>query len=238
MKQDITYAMQKLRDFLTLRAGSSLDRVELQLSSIDVTLADMQTKTIELDQASRSGALANADGTHAPPVSVSAYLRNKCDVDCSCTCHYRYRLGSPAVVNSILGRIFFGYVGLPLPMSTCDSRSCASSEVRSLQITYVFPSWFVRRRVEIAMGSNFVGSLGLNIMVRNPREYTSEHSLFQLARQGKVDAMKHRLSLREASPNDISHRGGCTAFDVSEFTSCSSAISDYCSGLCSVPCRP
>ena len=44
--------------------------------------------------------------------------------------------------------------------------------------------------------------------------YTSEHSLFQLARKGKVEEMKRLCAKHLAPPNDISLRGEKTAFEA------------------------
>ena len=148
-------------------------------------------------------------------VTFTSYTRGKCNLRCKCSCHLRYGARISPVANALLGQIFVGYMGLPVLASGCSTASCASSSAKSVQITYTFPTWFIHRTIDITLGSNYFGEPELNLRIRNRREYSSEHSMFQLARSGDIKSMRYRLSHRLASPNDVSTRGGSTAFDVS-----------------------
>ena len=68
--------------------------------------------------------------------------------------------------------------------------------------------------MEIVLGSNYFGEPEFNIRLKNRVEYTSENSIFQMARRGDVNGMKRTFDARLASPNDLSLRGGLTAYDV------------------------
>ena len=118
--------------------------------------------------------------------------------------------------GSVFGSLFVGYVGIPTINSVCKLGVCNSSSVRAYRLVYTFPVWFLKRTLEVAFGSNYFGEPEFNIRVHNRIEYMSDDSLFQLARKGDVTSMQKKLANREASPHDVSLRGGLSAFDVSE----------------------
>lgn len=227
LQLDLSVARRNLHDLIGIATASSVTRIEVQLGSLtDVLHAarlvsgdSSSTHQLPSDQTaggsesivSRSQSYASAKST---PVVLSTYTRPACDLTCSCTCHARRGLRSSAFTTSVLGALFVGYTGLPTLNATCETGTCAYSSVRAVCIRYVFPSWFVQRTLQFIIGFNYFGEPEINIKLRNRVEFTSENSMFQLARRGKVNQMRQLLDERRASPNDISLRGGHTAFDV------------------------
>ena len=232
VRQQLLSVKQNLRDLLGIRSDVRLNRIEVQLDSLKGILTkDTQTTkdpqpaiTSSIpgnDQEATISLMSTTSHIGRPTssfktVTLTGYTRSPCNLQCTCTCHLRYKVRNMPLLGPLLGSLFVGYVGQPVAGARCDVLSCSSSAVRALSLTYTFPSWFIQRRVELVMGSNYFGEPEFNVKIRNRREYTSEHSMFQLARAGRVEDMKKRFEGGLASPNDVSMDGGSTAFDVCE----------------------
>jgi len=232
LRNEIAVLRQTLRDLIGLATASRVARIELQIDSFqssiqgeigakDATgrIVDLASQILGTDT-NISVTKQNACGPDnlqmehlSSTISVQAYKRAECNI--KCTCHIRYGARNPGPLSSVLGVLFVGYIGLPALGSSCNLTSCRNSSVRALRITYTFPIWFLRRTIDVAIGSDFFGQPELNIKLNNRVDYNSDHSLFQLARQGNVEGMKSLFERRLAAPNDVTFQGGRTAFDVS-----------------------
>jgi hypothetical protein len=242
LRLELATVRQNLRDLIGIATVSSITKIELRLNSlgnIHSLIDDTGSRTTPSDVIGHiidvsaqvpsddpfAGRLVDAEsiksGRGASPSTlvIESFKRPSCNIQCACSCHFRYRARNPPFVDALLGVLFIGYTGMPTLDSKCDFNFCRNSSVRAVRITYTFPSWFLRRTVDMVLGSNYFGEPEFNVRIRNRVEYMSEHSIFQLSRQGRVQEMKTLFEKGHASPNDISLRGGRTAFDVSVLSS-------------------
>ncbi|EXJ90248.1 hypothetical protein A1O1_03347 [Capronia coronata CBS 617.96] len=225
LQQELGRARQTLRDVINSASMTPLGRIDLRLESIRAVLSTDSSQSIhspvddvgppltaEAVPLALEG-LRRIQGHSAKVFTVTAYRRSPCDLRCRCSCHTRSPLSQWNVLPRIIGTIFVGYTGLPTLGARCDSGSCYQSQVQAIQVVYTFPSWFMQRTLDLVGGKNSQGDPECSITLRNRVEYTLDNSLFQLARNGNVDAMKLKLNQHCAHPNDLSLRGGQTAFD-------------------------
>ena len=233
LKGELTAVRQTLRDLIEARTASRVTRIEVALNQISATApSNVAVATIYPEASSKVEPCGTATPVNIrsslhecknslrsfPPSSTVAFETSRkaqCDIRCPCPCHVRFTCMDSSLLGSLFGSLFVGYIGIPALNSTCRLGACYSSSVRAYRILYTFPVWFLERTLEIAFGSNYFGEPEFNIRVHNRIEYTLEGSLFQLARKGDVDAMQKKLTHRQASPHDLSLRGGLSAFDVS-----------------------
>jgi hypothetical protein len=147
-------------------------------------------------------------------VSFHVHRLSPCEAECGCICHSHTHMRSPGLLSRFFGVLFLGYRGLPLLRSKCNIDSCSNRFSRSLKISYTFPPWFLARTLQFVMATTYTNEPEFGLKVRNRVEYSSEHSIFQLARQGQIKSIQRLFEAGLASPNDISFRGGSTAFKV------------------------
>ena len=236
LKTDLATVRQNLHDLIGIFTAHQVTRIDLRLESLRTLLEPTQASLPSSGDAlgsvldrlsqrhhespaphsqSHSTTESISVGQVASTVTVNAYTRPACNLRCACACHIRRRARNPSFVDSFLGVLFIGYTGLPALGSSCDFQSCRNSSVRAIQITYAFPTWFIQRSVDLVLGLNYFGEPEMNIKIRNRIDYTAEHNMFQLARQGKVEEMKSLLGKRPKSLNDVTVAGGRSPFDVS-----------------------
>jgi hypothetical protein len=141
----------------------------------------------------------------------------RCGGHCDCICHSRQEFHSPQFLNNFLGALFVGYAGLPLTTSRCNRPRCTNQYSRTLQVSYTFPLWFLSRTVDIVAAMTFTGKPCFGMSVGNRVEFSSEKSIFQLARLGNIPGIIELFKARKASPNDLAIRGGYTALHVSDW---------------------
>ena len=99
--------------------------------------------------------------------------RQKCDAWCSCKCHKHVRKQTPDILQSILGRLFVGYVGLPALTPSCFVNKCQRRSDGLLEINYLFPLWFLARimSISLAFQHSRVSKVSLRMLnVRNTNE--------------------------------------------------------------------
>lgn len=215
LTNEIAMLRRSMRDLLGIATASRVTKIELTLKSIDDVLKyPGQEKPGEPDLAIVSH-LSGGSNPSGAILTVEANHRPRCDIGCGCRCHLRYKARGLPFISHVFGLLFIGYTGLPMLGSTCESGTCARSEVRAFHISYIFPAWFIRRSIDFALGSDYYGRPACSLSVRNRVEYTTPSSIFQAARQGRVNDMKRLFEAGLASPSDVSYFGGKTAFGVS-----------------------
>ena len=108
------------------------------------------------------------DELQTPTVRFVARPRHaKCPPACRCKCHApkspALRLG-----GEMLGRLFVGYSGVPGTATTCDVRTCLAKGRLSIEVSYVFPTWFLHYAVSAVFrrANNVAPSLGLFVTKR------------------------------------------------------------------------
>ncbi len=59
-----------------------------------------------------------------------------CRPGCNCACHAPRKSATPALVASVLGRLFINYAGLPILSAKCDSAECEKSQIPHISVEY------------------------------------------------------------------------------------------------------
>ena len=239
LKNELCVVRQTLRDLIEARTALRITNIEVAIESFNViNPSSLQSgrisneagvkleKEVIAQPLNENSSLQHYKNSlkYLPPrstVAFEAFRRAQCDARCPCPCHFRRRFFNSSLVGSVFGSLFVGYIGAPTLNATCKIRACYLSSIHVFRIVYTFPTWFLKQTLEIALGSNYFGEPEFNIRLHNRVEYSMESSLFQLARKGDVDQMRKKLSARQASPHDVTIRGGLSAFDVSSPSPCS-----------------
>ena len=86
-------------------------------------------------------------------VETTSVPVNQCDHLCVCQCHRFTNLVSPNALSQVIGKLFIGYVGLPLLNSRkCNRVSCRRKRNRmEIRVCYLFPVWFVLRFIALTI---------------------------------------------------------------------------------------
>ncbi|KAK8091252.1 ankyrin repeat protein [Apiospora phragmitis] len=63
-----------------------------------------------------------------------------CRPDCPCPCHAERATASPPIFNTLLGRLFVGYAGLPILSPKCNDEEYRGSRSSLVSMEYWFPS--------------------------------------------------------------------------------------------------
>lgn len=172
--QLITEADRKPSDSST-RDSPAEDGETLCLSKTSGTVSDWQPADIEADRidhptgapATRMTAPFNStpldkmgstcaertqDNFHIR-VEASVLPLYQCDRFCICQCHKVTSLATPNPLGKIIGRLFIGYIGLPmLSQKTCNRLTCRRGRPqRRIRIAYLFPLWFALRLVALTI---------------------------------------------------------------------------------------
>lgn len=77
----------------------------------------------------------------------------QCDRYCICQCHKATNVATPNPLAKLIGRLFIGYIGVPLlSHRTCNRVSCrhGRSQMR-IRIAYLFPLWFGLRLIALTI---------------------------------------------------------------------------------------
>lgn len=165
----------------------------------------------------------------AVPVSWQRGRQLDCYSDCKCSCHTQTNVQALASLGNILGRLFLAYTGSSVLRRPCNISTCRQQNARSVRLTYFFPRWFLDSVVSTTIKTSTLGTPSLNIKVRKIVPETNR--LFALCMTEGVDGIQQLFINREASPDDIHHRGGWTPLHVRHRPSVFSSMTDSCSLL-------
>lgn len=75
-------------------------------------------------------------------VRVTRHVGTICRPGCLCNCHSGNRSNTPGMLDSIVGKLFVGYAGLPLINPKCDTALCQRRQSPSISAEYWFPLGF------------------------------------------------------------------------------------------------
>lgn len=125
---------------------------------------------------------------------------------CRCSCHAPQRSSTPAVLDSLLGRLFVGYAGLPILSRSCDDTKCQRSRARRISVEYWFPLSFWSTIVRMQVG--FQPNVGPAMQLDTLRRIPDSAQCIDLALNGDVDGLKHLFGQGLASPRDVSTTRG------------------------------
>ncbi|KAM7193002.1 Ankyrin repeat-containing domain protein [Rhypophila sp. PSN 637] len=147
------------------------------------------------------------------PIQDSIGLRvrphmTNCRPGCPCSCHMSQRSASPSILNSILGRLFIGYSGLPVVSQRCDDDECRGARSKQVSVEYWFPtsilSTIVRVQVGVALGG------GPSLYLETLRRVPDASQCVSFAQTGNIAGLKYLFRNGLASPRDVSSSRGYT----------------------------
>jgi len=141
-----------------------------------------------------------------PTVQVRTSVQQNCSPLCMCICHRESRLRTPDWINSIIGKLFLGYSGVPLIGSQrCTEIACCGNGTSLLKIDYYFPLWFLQRMITFRRQNSLLEEN--QISVRTPRVIPLTNQIFNFCYSGDVDAVRSLFTRKLASPFDVSTYG-------------------------------
>ena len=147
--------------------------------------------------------------------------RRKCEIWCDCACHKRIRTRSPQMLQSIVGSIFVGYVGLPMLTPPCTNLKCIRTSESFVQVNYYFPQWFLARVVSVAMRCYDINDLRKSdFSVRTLNIRSRYEGIFKLSDDGDANAVKYLLTNKKASILDVTDDSGHSPLHVCPSTPC------------------
>ncbi|KAL8896422.1 MAG: hypothetical protein Q9192_003102 [Flavoplaca navasiana] len=131
-------------------------------------------------------------------VSSVSYQRDRL---CLCRCHHVTTMATPGDWSRVLGRLFVGYTGLPLPSKKCDRKSCQHGQVQTrIRVAYLFPFWFALRLFALTItraSTSFMWKLDF------PAVTSGSSDLFVHASLGNIDKIQGMLSTDAGAFNVI-----------------------------------
>ena len=139
-----------------------------------------------------------------PQVRIEALALplRQCDRFCLCQCHQVTNLATPNTLSRVLGRLFVGYIGLPLLSHTkCDRISCRQSRAQiKIRIAYLFPLWFALRLIALTITK---GSTTFMWQLNFPVVTQTTAPMFFLTSLGNTEKVQALLGANAAFLNII-----------------------------------
>ena len=92
-------------------------------------------------------------GTNTQTLRILTSYRIPCRSWCPCACHLKrkFNLTAPGMMESVVGKMFMGYSGLPVLNKPCDFRGCRDRQNATATIEYWFPWWFVSMNSKLCL---------------------------------------------------------------------------------------
>ena len=216
-------SMKFLQDLCLSLAPKSVqetkqDPTQMETSSLggpdSITLSSTRQEALQdtEEESTRERELVFKEAPLAIPVSWQQGRKIECSSDCKCSCHTQQNVQALSSLGNILGRLFLAYSGSSILRKPCNLSTCRQQNARSIRLTYFFPRWFLNSVVSTTFSTSRLGTPSLNLKVRKIVPETNR--LFALCMTEGVDGIQQLFVNREASPDDIHHRGGWTPLHV------------------------
>ena len=135
-------------------------------------------------------------------VEASVLPLCQCGRFCICRCHRVTSLATPTSLGNILGRLFIGYVGLPLlSYRTCNRITCrrGRSQMR-IRVAFLFPLWFALRLIAVTItkaSTTFMWTLSF------PAVTQTSCSMLVLTSLGSIEEVQKLLATNAAVLNAV-----------------------------------
>lgn len=141
--------------------------------------------------------------------------RTPCRSWCPCACHTKrkFRLPALGMMESMLGKMFVGYSGLPVLNKPCDFRGCRDRQKATATMEYWFPWWFVSMNLKLHLMC--LPSTGPQFQLSTTRRVPDDSQSISFAMQGNIDGLKYLFSQGMVGPRDVSESRGFTLMRVS-----------------------
>jgi ankyrin repeat protein len=149
-------------------------------------------------------------GANTQTVRVVTSHRLPCRRWCPCACHTKrkLKLTAPGIMEGVLGKMFIGYSGLPLPKEPCDFRGCQDRQHATATVEYWFPSWFVSMNLRLHL--TYLPRTGPEFQLSTTRRVSDASQSITFAMQGNIEGLKHLFTQGLAGPRDVSDSRGYT----------------------------
>ena len=154
-------------------------------------------------------------GIDTQTLRVFTSHRIPCRNWCPCSCHAKRKLKAkaPGMIESVLGRIFVGYSGLPVLNKPCDFRVCRDRGNATATVEYWFPWWFVSMNLRLDL--TYLPRTGPQFQLSTTRRVPDDSQSISFAMQGNIDGLRYLFSQGLAGPRDVSDSRGFTLMRVS-----------------------
>ena len=147
-----------------------------------------------------------------------------CPIGCNCICHATRKASTPAMVDRVLGQLYFSYAGLPFLTANCDAEGCRKSQSPWISLEYWFPLgyfWSQIHHLQVTYQSNIGPQAPLSTLRRVPDTALG----IKYALTGNIEGLKGLFTRGLASPVDVCSTRGYSLLSVS--THCFLAGSRY-----------
>lgn len=156
----------------------------------------------------------SSDSKNIEAVQVFLSARSTCRGWCPCTCHAkRTALRTPKIMESLLGRLFMGYTGLPILNNSCDFTGCKDRQQSGATVEYWFPWWFVSMNMKLQL--KLIQSAGPQLQLSTTRRVADSSPSITYAMQGNIEGLRHLFTAGLAGPRDVSDSRGYSLMRVS-----------------------
>ena len=147
-------------------------------------------------------------------IRTAQFPRTACTPWCSCVCHRKGSFKTPEILQHVLGTLFIGYSGLPMFTKPCDQHSCHLRARPTSSITYFFPPWFLARAISLVLSSTPLA--GPVATLKMQRAVSGDADVFNFAKLGETEKLKHLFEQGLASPHDVHYESGVTPLHVGD----------------------
>ncbi|WEW59246.1 hypothetical protein PRK78_004715 [Emydomyces testavorans] len=127
---------------------------------------------------------------------------------CPCACHAKRKaqVTMPGIMESLVGKMFVGYTGLPVRNKRCDFRGCRDQQKSAVTMEYWFPWWFISRNLRVYL--KCLPSTGPQFQLSTARRVPDTSQSITFAMQGNIEGLKYMFKQGLASPRDVSESRG------------------------------
>lgn len=131
-----------------------------------------------------------------------------CDYLCACRCHIRTPLETPRWLRDLCGHLFANHIAMPwLSRRSCSLPSCKQSSHGALRVSYIFPTWLMRRMLVLSMAWKDISGPGATWTIRMPRIVSYYAPIWESIRFDRGLAVRELLRTSKSSPFDVRQDG-------------------------------
>ena len=196
-----------------LSMTDTIDPLLKQRSQSESSVYDAATTTKMLNASFDQNAGIESLKSLSMAVTRPGKTMRLCSPYCKCSCHGQSVFKTPQVLQQITGYLLLGYSGRHILQQQCIP-SYFRRTLKSMQMTYFFPRWFVSRAISISMSHTMSPTLS----IKSRRVVPEVNQLFSLSKFGDVEGIRCLFNSRLASPDDVHIRWGKTALHVMMFS--------------------
>ena len=138
-------------------------------------------------------------------IAMQQVEKSECQRSCSCRCHTQGQWRSHPILRHLIGSLLLGYSRTPQVIPDCDKPSCQRHQRIIANVFYVFPQWFIKWVLVIAI--SYAKRNGMGINLRAGRMRSSADVAWTYVGHGDLTMVQYLFKKGEASPFDIAESG-------------------------------